>query len=91
MIDNNKAEYIPTKFIMDLSEIDWDENDQIIDATFPMFVHEYCHYIQDVSTISAILGLYCKIVDVLELTKISIFFIIIYFLSPNSPPQKCVQ
>ncbi len=73
MIDNNKAEYIPTKFIMDLSEIDWDENDQITDETFPMFVHEYCHYIQDVSTISAILGFYYKMIDVAELTKITCY------------------
>jgi len=68
---NNKSEYSPGKFSMDLTEVDWDENNEITNETFPIYAHEYCHYIQDISTISGISGFYYKIIDLAELTKIT--------------------
>jgi hypothetical protein len=63
----NLAEYNPGSFTMDLTEVEW----KITDETFPIYAHEYCHYIQDISTISGISGFYYKIIDIAELTKIT--------------------
>ena len=36
----------------------------------PAFVHEYCHYIQDITTISSVFGFYLWLRDVVALTRV---------------------
>lgn len=69
--EDNLSEYNPGKFSMDLSKVEWNKENQITDETFPMYAHEYCHYIQDISSISGISGFYYKMIDIAELTKIT--------------------
>jgi len=69
MEQHNFAAYKAGTFSTDISNL------QIADKLFvpedmPAFVHEYCHYIQDVTTISAIFGFSLWMRDVVALTNI---------------------
>jgi hypothetical protein len=69
MEEHNFAAYKAGTFSTDISNL------KIADMFFeqrdmPAFIHEYCHYIQDITTISAIFGFSLWLRDVVALTKI---------------------
>lgn len=67
------ASYSPSKFAMDVTNIPFAETDGITHIppeAMPAFVHEYCHYLQDITTISAIFGFYLWMHDVVGLTTV---------------------
>jgi hypothetical protein len=69
MEHQNFASYKPGTFVVDLGQVEpavkfFESKDM------PAMVHEYCHYIQDISTISAIMGFSLWMRDVVNLTKV---------------------
>ncbi|OGU39033.1 MAG: hypothetical protein A2X61_00860 [Ignavibacteria bacterium GWB2_35_12] len=65
----NFTEYHQSTFITDITNL------EIVDGFFakkdiPAFIHEYCHYIQDITTISSIFGFYLLMADIVNLTQI---------------------
>ncbi len=69
MEHHNFAAYKAGTFSTDISNI------EVADRFFaqkdiPAFIHEYCHYIQDITTISSIFGFSLWLRDVVALTKI---------------------
>jgi len=69
MAHHNFASYQPGTFSTDVTNL------ELGDALFqkkdmPAFVHEYCHYIQDITTISSIFGFSLWMRDVVALTRV---------------------
>lgn len=65
----NYASYQPGTFTIDVSNFTVGE--QLFEpADMPAFLHEYCHYIQDISMISAIFGFSLWMRDLVDLTRI---------------------
>lgn len=66
---NNFASYKPGTFSTDVSNLRM-EGDFFVQEDIPAFMHEYCHYIQDISTVSAIFGFSLLMRDIVALTQI---------------------
>lgn len=62
------ASYSPSKFSIDITNLKYD-GDNFQAESFPAFVHEYCHYIQDISHISSIFGFSLWLRDIVYLTS----------------------
>ncbi|WPQ61269.1 hypothetical protein SIO70_23200 [Chitinophaga sancti] len=69
MKHHNFAAYRPGTFSVDVSNLT-PADKLFIPEDMPAFIHEYCHYIQDISTISAIFGFSLWLRDVVTLTGI---------------------
>jgi len=65
----NYASYRPGTFTINASRFEVGKN-LFHPRDMPAFFHEYCHYIQDVTTISAIFGFTLWLFDVVNLTRI---------------------
>ncbi len=63
------ASYSPSKFSIDITNLKYD-GDNFKDESFPAFVHEYCHYIQDTTHISSIFGFSLWLRDIVFLTNV---------------------
>lgn len=63
------ASYSPSKFSIDITNLQYD-GDNFKAESFPAFVHEYCHYIQDITHISSIFGFSLWLRDIVNLTQI---------------------
>ena len=69
MEQENFASYKPGTFVVDLKQVE--PADRFFEPKdMPAIVHEYSHYIQDISTISAIMGFSLWMRDVVNLTRI---------------------
>ncbi|GAB2961689.1 hypothetical protein GCM10027048_32390 [Hymenobacter coalescens] len=67
------ASYRPSQFALDVSNLGLSTEpgiQHIQNEVLPAFVHEYCHYLQDVTTISGIFGFYLWMCDVVGLTQV---------------------
>ncbi|QKG54947.1 hypothetical protein [Hymenobacter sp. BRD67] len=67
------ASYQPSQFALDVSNLGLTTapgTQHIKPDVLPAFVHEYCHYLQDVTTISGIFGFYLWMYDVVGLTQL---------------------
>ncbi len=62
------ASYKSGAFSIDVSNFEF-EDEFVAKPDIPAFVHEYCHYIQDITTISSIFGfsLWMKLIDTISL------------------------
>lgn len=66
---HNFVSYQPGTFATDVSNLE--TGDMLFkDKDMPAFIHEYCHYIQDITTISSIFGFSLWMRDVVSLTRI---------------------
>lgn len=63
------ASYKSGAFSIDISNFEF-EDGFVAKTDLPAFVHEYCHYIQDVTTISGIFGFSLWMRDVVALTQV---------------------
>lgn len=61
--------YSPSKFSIDITNLKYD-GDNLKAESFPAFVHEYCHYIQDITHISSIFGFSLWLRDIVALTNL---------------------
>lgn len=50
--DKNIASYEASSFAVNASNLQFDSNGMVVKEDFPAFVHEWLHYIQDVTTIT---------------------------------------
>lgn len=66
---DNYASYRPGTFTINASQFEIGTN-LFHPRDMPAFFHEYCHYIQDVTTISAIFGFTLWLFDIVNLTNI---------------------
>ena len=48
--DENIASYEASSFAVNASNLQFDSNGMVVKEDFPAFVHEWWHYIQDVTT-----------------------------------------
>lgn len=69
MHKHNFAAYKTSTFSIDISNLEFDKA-FYAKKDIPAFMHEYCHYIQDLTTISSILGFSLWLRDVVALTQI---------------------
>ncbi|MBI2279164.1 MAG: hypothetical protein HYU68_00500 [Bacteroidetes bacterium] len=69
MEKHNFAAYKPGTFSTDVSNLQFAEK-FFEEKDMSAFVHEYCHYVQDITTISAIFGFSLWLRDVVALTKV---------------------
>ncbi len=66
------ASYEPGGFAVDIERLNYDLSiGQVSNEDFPAFIHEWCHYFQDITTISAQNGFYMWLRDLVCLTKIT--------------------
>lgn len=65
----NHASYKPGTFTIDVSNFEIGKR-LFHPRDMPAFLHEYCHYIQDVTTISSIFGFSLWLFDIANLTNI---------------------
>ncbi len=63
------ASYKSGTFSIDVSNFEF-EDEFVAKSDIPAFVHEYCHYIQDITTISSIFGFSLWMRDVVALTHV---------------------
>lgn len=70
-MEENLASYEVSSFTIDASNLHFDEKRMIVLEDFPAFVHEWWHYIQDITTISGQIGFYLWFRDVARMTKIT--------------------
>lgn len=69
MEEHNFAAYKSGTFSIDISNLELGEK-FFKPKDMPAFMHEYCHYIQDITTISSIFGFSLWLRDVVALTQI---------------------
>ncbi len=68
---HNFASYKPGSFSIDISNLTMNPATEFThEKDMPALVHEYCHYIQDITTISAIFGFSLWMRDVVALTRV---------------------
>jgi hypothetical protein len=68
---HNFASYKPGSFSIDVSNLAIDPATEFFEQRdIPALVHEYCHYIQDITTISSIFGFSLWMRDVVALTGV---------------------
>lgn len=68
----NYSSYEPGGFAVDIEHLRYDVSTaQVVPEDFPAFIHEWCHYLQEVTTISAQNGFYMWLRDLVCLTKIT--------------------
>lgn len=67
----NLASYEVSSFAVDASRLQFDENGKVKVEDFPAFVHEWWHYIQDISTITGQNGFYLWLRDIIRMTSIT--------------------
>jgi hypothetical protein len=66
------SSYEPGGFAVDIERLKYNiEKCQVAQEDFPAFIHEWCHYLQDITTISAQNGFYLWMRDLVCLTKIT--------------------
>ena len=66
------ASYEPGGFAVNIERINYDLiKGQVSKDDFPSFIHEWCHYFQEITTISAQNGFYLWMRDLVYLTKIT--------------------
>jgi|GEM_PF-1776694 hypothetical protein len=63
------ASYQPGTFTIDVSQFTPGET-LFVPEDMPAFLHEYCHYLQDITTISGIFGFSLWMRDLVDLTRI---------------------
>ncbi|MDP3114740.1 MAG: hypothetical protein Q8M98_08185 [Candidatus Cloacimonadaceae bacterium] len=63
------AQYRPLSFTMHLFEIAFDKDDRLSYQDYPVFLHEYIHFIQDFAYCSSVMGFLSFIDDVLSFVK----------------------
>jgi len=67
---DNYASYKPGTFTIDISNFEKAQT-MFHEKDMPAFIHEYCHYIQDITTISSIFGFSLWFRDLVNLVNIS--------------------
>lgn len=70
-MEQDLASYEASSFAVDASRLQFDENGKIKVEDFPAFVHEWWHYIQDISTITGQNGFYLWLRDIIRMTSIT--------------------
>src|SRR5689334_12867303 len=68
-IMDNYASYRPGTFTIDVSRFEIGPR-LFHPRDMPAFLHEYCHYIQDITTISSIFGFSLWMYDIVNLTNV---------------------
>ncbi len=63
------AQYKPLSFTIHLFKITFDEDNRLSYKDYPVFVHEYMHFIQDIAYCSSVMGFLSFIDDVLSFVK----------------------
>ena len=63
------ASYSPSKFSINITNLKYD-GENIKAESFPAYIHEYCHYIQDITHISSIFGFSLWLRDIVNLTGV---------------------
>lgn len=71
MNSENHASYEASSFCVDASKLEFDNNGQITKEDFPAFLHEWWHYMQDVTTITGQNGFYLWMRDIVRMTSIT--------------------
>lgn len=67
----NYASYEASSFCVDASNLNFNEEGLITICDFPAFVHEWWHYIQDITTISGQNGFYLWMRDIVRMTSVT--------------------
>ena len=75
-MEQDLASYEVSSFAVDASRLQFDENGKVKVEDFPAFVHEWWHYIQDISTITGQNGFYLWLRDIIRMTSITCFVLI---------------
>ena len=70
-IDENIASYEASSFAVNTSNLQFDSNGMVVKEDFPAFVHEWWHYIQDITTITGQNGFYLWMRDIARMTSIT--------------------
>lgn len=70
-MEDNHASYEASSFCVDVSKLAFDENNMITKEDFPAFVHEWWHYVQDMTTITGQNGFYLWMRDIVRMTSIT--------------------
>lgn len=70
-MEENFASYEVSTFTIDASQLHFDKLGMIVTEDFPAFVHEWWHYIQDITTISGQNGFYLWFRDIVRMTNIT--------------------
>lgn len=71
MEEENKTSYEASAFVVDASKLEFADNGQVKPEDFPAFVHEWWHYIQDITTITGQNGFYLWMRDIVRMTNIT--------------------
>ena len=80
MPNNNLASYEPSSFCIDAGKLEWEEIGKDVNGNplyritkedFPALMHEWWHYIQDISTSSAQNGFYMLMRDIVCISKVT--------------------
>lgn len=70
-MEQNLASYEASSFAVDASKLQFDEKGKVIIEDFPAYVHEWWHYIQDISTITGQNGFYLWMRDIVRMTGVT--------------------
>lgn len=70
-MEENIASYEASSFAVDATKLHFDRNGKVELADFPAFVHEWWHFIQDVTTITGQNGFYLWLRDIIRMTSIT--------------------
>ena len=69
---DNIASYKPGVFTLDIDKLNFNLGDvKVAQEDYPAFIHEWCHYLQDITTISSHNAFYLWLRDIVCLTKIT--------------------
>ena len=70
-MEENLASYEASSFTVDASKLRFDENGKVVLADFPAFVHEWWHYVQDITTVTGQNGFYLWMRDIVRMINIT--------------------
>lgn len=70
-MEENFTSYEASSFAMDASKMHFDKRGLVVPEDFPAFVHEWWHYVQDVTTITGQNGFYLWLRDLVRMTSIT--------------------
>ncbi len=71
MDKENFASYEPSSFAINATNLEFDQNGMIVKEDFPALIHEWWHYIQDISTITGQNGFYLWLRDIVRMTQVT--------------------
>jgi len=70
-MEDNIASYEASSFAVNASKLQFDKNGLVVPEDFPAFVHEWWHYMQDITTITGQNGFYLWMRDIVRMTNLT--------------------